>query len=515
MHRRSLDPLRERGWLLLALLLVANALSLFLFRWFTTLDGPTLALKAAVIESSWTTPKYLADGVAYDVARLPAGPSELIMMAFLKIGGPAFAQTAFGVLAVLMLGLSVIALLRALDVRPHVAVILLLPLSFNYLLVLGVFAFLLSTAMAFATVAWWISIKRLKVLHVFMLLVSLFLCSLVHRSGGPVALVLLACCELMVWRSQPDAYRTRWSFAPMKVRLFIIGVVTCAIALLIHRMQLLSSIQGASLSNRSPFLDLVGFRPFLLFDRSEEVPYLLALGLLFVSLVVVALRRRLKNPRSLMPVDGLAACALVLIMASLLVRNRLADMLFLAERAQTIAFILLALWAVAQPRSVISSFLSALALAVHVVRLVHAEEKMAGLEARTKSILTAGAACGEGSVIMPITLEPNWLLTHNAAYLAIDHPGIVLTTRDHLNFTTDSIPADPFWWYLNHRYGPWDWFGAHVAQHNPPLIDHVLVIGNDPVLRDSIMEGVQPVLDSAYWITQDDGYSTLYTLKQL
>lgn len=514
MPRRSLDPLRERGWQILISLVVANALSLFLFRWFTTLDGPTLALRAAVIESSWTTPKYLADGVAYDVARLPAGPSELIMMAFLKIGGPAFAQTAFGVLALLMLGLSVIALLRGLDVRPHVAVILLLPLSFNYLLVLGVFAFLLSTAMAFATVAWWISIKRLKVLHVFMLLVSLFLCSLVHRSGGPVALVLLACCELTVWRSQPNAYRTRWSFAPMKVRLFIIGFVTCALALLIHRMQLLSSIQGASLSNRSPFLDLVGFRPFLLFDRSEEVPYLLALGVLFVSLAALALWSRLKHPRTLLPVDGLAACALALIMASLLVRNRLADMLFLAERAQTLAFILLALWAVAQPRSLISVCLSVLVAAVHIARIVHTEGKMAGLEARTKSILAAGTDCAQGSVIVPITLEPNWLLTHNAAYLAIDHPGIVMTTRDHLNFTTDSVPVDPFWWYLNHRYGPWDWFGAHVARRNPPRIDHVLVIGNDPVLRDSIMGSVQPVLDSAYWITRDDGYSKLYTLKQ-
>jgi hypothetical protein len=513
MLRRSMDPLRERGWRILIGLITANAATLFLFRWFTTLDGPTLVLKAAVIESSWTTPKYLADGVAYDVTRLPVGPSELTMMALLKIGGPAFAQTAFGVLVLLVLGLSAIALLRALDVRPHAAVLLLLPLSFNYMFVLGLFSFLLSTGMAFATVAWWLSKERLKLAHVVALLALLFLCSLVHRSGGPLALVLLACCELTAWRSRPDEYRARWSFAPMKARLICIGISACGLGVLIQRMQLLTMTQGASLGNRSPVLDLIGFRPFLLFDHSEEAPYLLALGLLFVLSFVIAVRYRLKGLRQLMPVDGLLVCAVVLMLASLLVRNRLADMLFLAERAQTIAFILLALWAAAQPRSVLSGFLSVLALAVHVARLVHAEEKMAGLEARTESILAAGAACAEGSVIVPITLEPNWLLTHNAAYLAIHHPGIVMTTRDHLNFTTDSIPDEPFWWYLNHRYGSWDWFGAHVARHDPPLVDHVLVIGSDPVLRDSIMGAVQPVLDSAYWITRDDGYSTLYTLR--
>ena len=420
------------------------------------------------------------------------------------------------------------ALVRSLGARPNAMLLWLLPLSFNYVLVLGFFSFLLALAGAMALAAWWCSRSRLSWSHLVGLAIGLVICSTVHRSGAVLALVFLAGCEAVLWRSDrvganlptclPDRQAgqagARWAFLPRPLRYAALGLLAIGVAVLVLRMQLFGSVQGSSLAGRSPAADLFSLRALLLLDRQDEWPYLLALGSLLVVSLVLVIIARVRVGRVLRPADGLLIVAVFFVIASMSLRNRMVDLLFFAERAQVIALLLGALWLAAQPASRMLTALALLVVPLHVLRTVQVERKMAQLEPAYHSMMSAGAVCAEGSVVLPIVLEPNWLLTHHPAYLAAHHPGILMTGRDHLNFTTSTPPNEELGWYLTHRYGGWEWFGAHVAQHNPPAIDHVLVIGTDPMLRDSIMGSVQPVLDTAYWRTRNDGYCTLYTLKQ-
>lgn len=510
---RSIGAFR-RSQLLLVAALIANAFSLFAFRWFATLDGPTHVLRAAVVESSWSTPRYVAEDIAYDVDRLHAGPTELILMLLMKVGPPQFAHTALAVLLLLVLGFAGYALVRSLGARPNAMLLWLLPLSFNYVLVLGFFPFLLALAAAMALSAWWCSRSRLAWSHLAGLAIGLVICSMVHRSGAVLALVLLSGCEAALLRSDRAGANARWAFLPRPLRYAALGSLAIGVAVFAVRMQLFGSVQGPSLAGRSPAADFFSLRALLLLDPQVEWPYLLAFGSLLVASLVLAVIARARSGHVLRPADGLLIAALFFVIASVSIRNRMVDLLFFAERAQVIGLLLVALWLAAQPASRVLTAVALFVVPLHVLRTVHVERKMAQLEPAYQSMMSAGGSCAEGSVVLPIILEPNWLLMHNPAYFAAHHPGIVMTGRDHLNFTTATAPNEALGWYLTHRYGGWEWFGAHVAQHNPPAIDHVLVIGTDPMLRDSIMGRVQPVLDTAYWLTKEDGYCRLYTLKQ-
>ncbi|HNK86066.1 MAG TPA: hypothetical protein PKL41_12735, partial [Flavobacteriales bacterium] len=460
-------------WIMLVLM-GGNTIALLCFRHFVSLDGPMHLLHAVVLQEKWFGVPRSAAGITVDTSALDMNLGDLPL---LLLSGRTHPFLLHKVLAAIAVG-SVCAgawhLTRAYDRRPNAAWLLVLPFSVGFLMVLGVFHFILGAGIALGLCGWWVSRRAIRWRQLALLLLGTALGTFAHRTGGLLALLLIGTQEIFAYWSDRGSWYGRWSALPARTPfalatiVFLIGVVLVAVGFatpVVHPHM-----------EHHPVEELFTMRQILLVDREAEEPYRIALGVLLVALLALSVRSRMRT-RTPRTGDALLAMALVLFLLSM-IRTARTELHYATDRAQWLGFVLVACWIGIQdlPRWMMPMMLVAI-LYVHGLRLNLLEQWMHRLADEDAAALDIAASFTAGELVMPLVLDEDWLARHRTAYTAIGHHGILFTPRDHLRFRS-LRPLDPeVRRYLASPDDDADNVLEHVRDGRFPVPERIVVIG--------------------------------------
>ena len=493
-------------------LIIGGSPSLLFFRFFITLDGPMHVLHASVLEASWTTPRYIADGVAYNVDMLDVQLGDFLLMVLLHLGDPLFAHAAFAAIVLAALGTSSYFLARAMGGHVSAWILWVLPLSFSYVLVLGFLHFLLVLAFTLGVTTWWVSRQHITIREVLVLVLALAGAHFIHRVGPIMLFFFITAMELGAVIDVRSMQKRRWTLSRWRTPVAI-AAIAVGVCLTVLGVSIWVGITHVPTTGHDPVRELLTLRPLVLLAPDRERPMVLALGILFLASLVLATRERLRTGMRWQNTDPvwLAACALIL--ASVLVLSTRSVALYLGERLQLIALLLLVIWMATMRVHRMAHILVAAVVVVHAWRVLHIEATMAGLRPQYDDVMEATAHLSPGSTVLGITSEPNWLLLHLGAFAAIHHDGILLSRREHLNFIFDD-PQLPTVVQYFHRKGSYlGWLHAHNKQGRRPVIGHVLIVGYGNARQDSVIHMLDAPLRNWYDSSFANASTSVYTRR--
>lgn len=510
--RARFDP----GTGAIALILVACAAAPLFFRFFITVDGPMHVLHASVLEQHWTTPRYVADGVAYNTGYLDVQLGDFVLIALLRVLSPEAGHAAYAALVSIALVFAAMAVVRAMHVRVTASLLWLAPVIFSFLLVMGFLHFMLGTAVALAGNALWLRMENDPQRRYAVLLLALIACWCTHR-GAPVLLAALAGLHLIMGlaTSMPQPGRS------VKCARVIAAVVLAALIVLAAGIALQVLHGNARVAPIHPKLN-EGWhvlRPFLLLDRGAEAWAVIGLGALLAIVLVAAVTIRSRAGSRPLPHDVLWVAAMLLIIAPYLHSDAKSRLLFVMERCHWLALLLLVLWIATVcaagngPWKRIGTTIALLALMVHGWRLWHTERAMA--DRRHAHILTmeATAALYPGKAVVPVLAEKHWLLQHLGAFAAIRYDGVFFWTKDHLRMAMQVPPIRPVKKYFQRASSDRWWLPEHQRSGQPPDITHLLFIGNDTTERGLWLRPWKNMIERRYEVILDNGYCTVYDVR--
>ncbi len=496
---------------MLPLLIGINALALLLFRHFVSLDGPMHLLHAAVLRDALSGKVRATEGMWVDAAGLDLNLGDLLLIGLSGVVHPFFLHKLFAVVAVTVLCLGAWWLARAYGKDPNASWLLILPVAFGFVLVLGLFHFIIAVGIAFGLCGWWASLPRVRWRDLLMLLFGCAVCTFAHEAGGALTLLLVGMHELVLRSCGADTWRARWSGLPMRLPTTL-GVSGALLGVVILAVRFSSSPVPQHEEHR-PLVELLTLRPLLLLDSVRELPFRIALGSVLLVLMAVALWSR-RQARTLKPGDALLINAIVLLLASL-IRTPRTELLYITDRAQWLALLLMACWLGVQrlPRALMPIVAVGL-VSLHAVRLVYIERRMHSLEEPDRAVMSAARSLEPGALVVPVVLDVHWLARHRPAYATIGHDGILLTGRDHLRFVWKTPPAVYLRVHIQSPENDWDWVGKHIRKGIAPELRHILVLGAKDNTAPPAWIKLHHTLEEDYVLANDQGYAQVWTRKK-
>lgn len=498
--------------LVLLALLLANAVALLFFRFFTSVDGPIHVLHASLLDAPWPTAAHEAQGIVYNTAGIPGRLGDRILMVLLLFLSPLRAHDVFAALVCCAVVLSAVAYLRANGTRLGLTVLWLAPLTFNLLLIMGLFHFLLGVAVAFASVAWWRWHANSPRLRWSGLLLGVVLAWFTHRGSPP----LLGILFLLTYFTGPGTVKLAATFRRSSLgwRIAFFGALGLAVVVGMFRLGPLVRIVSAGMADELPTFDAIALlRPLFLLDRVREAWLVISIGLLLLFSLAIALWARWRMGRARLWHDGLLVLFLGLILISWVYGTRAAHKVFIAERCQWLAMLTLTLWlaAIADARrgwvARVIGGAALCALPLHIVRLVWTEEAMAPLREVHAAALEASAALAAGSLVVPVVTDSHILLQHLEAYIAIDHDGILVAPAEHVSLLLPPDLASKAYWLYSEDTG---WLVRHWRKGIPEEADQLLFMGRD-VERAVSKHPWPTLLPDRFRLSYDNGSARIYT----
>lgn len=480
------------------LLIVANAACVFAFRHFVSLDGPLHVLHAVLLEDRITGEVAGTPELHYDLSRIVPRATDLILIPLLHIAGPDAAHRILVFLLLVVLGGSMLALTRAHQADPAPVLVLLLPFTWSFPLVMGFYNFLLGVSLCFLCAAWWMRMRTITGRSLILLAAAGALLAFVHR-GAPILLAaLLALHEASAWRVDPPAWRERWTILrSRRWRILIAAIVlpaTAAVYLIFPRHE-----TGEIGVVPDPGRDLVTLRALLLLDREDEHPPMVAIGALIAVLVLAAVLKRSWNGRVVHGDDALLGGALLFIAASFILRGPSSDLHYFSVRAQWLGLVLLVLWGALQARAMRWTIAVALvALAAHGVRLHRIERQMAKRLAEHACVMEATGRLAPRGIVLPARCGDDWVMRHEAAWIAALHDGVVLDRDSRIWYARGTEQAERLRKLIRGRTHRGAWLEAHIASGEAPAIDHVVAIGNCDPARETTWTSMVRVVGGHY-----------------
>jgi len=496
---------------ILLVLLFANAVAMLFFRYFTTVDGPLHVFHASLLPAPWTTATHLSHGVIYNANAMHGWLGDRALMVLLAFFPPERTHALFAAMVSCALTLSMIMFHRANGARIRPATLWLLPVTFNFVLLLGLFHFILAVAIGFGTAAWWKARGHEPVARWLGALMGLVVAYYTHRFG-PVLVCMLLLPAFVVELLQERTTGTRVSHRRVLTRAMIASVLLAMCVLFIARF-----LQAPPLPNVNDLPEINDFallRPLYLVDHVQEQWVIRCVGVLLLASITVGIGARLKLGRKIYWHDAVLALSIGSILLTWLFSAPSASMQLVAERSQWLAFLMITNWIIAVadvPQKFTAWTIGGSALCVvplQLVRLFQAEATFAELEDAHHSTMEASAALEPGSLIMPVLANHHWLFQHEVSYVAIDHDGIVLSAKESVPYICeDGKPHTAGW--LRIRLDPY-WLLRHWRSGIPVEIDQVLFIGNG--IDEKVAKHPWPViLNGRFEVSFENEYSRIYT----
>ncbi len=502
---------RMHSTFLLLALLLANAASILFFRYFITVDGPMHVLHASLMEAPWSSQSHVSQGITYGSAAMSTWLGHRVLMILLLLCTPELAHNFFAALVSCAVVLSVVAFLRAHGTQIGPAILWLAPLTFSILLIMGLFHFLLGVAVGFGSVAWWKSRAASPRSRWAGLLLGAALAWWAHRSA-PIVLCVLFLPTLLGELQKERNTALVSERRSILWRMAIIGTVVVVSVLQLDRV-----VHWISLPNPRDlpaFNEAFLLRPLLLLDHAKEKWLVSSIGILLLISIGVAAWARWCIGRKVLWHDTFLAFFIGLTITSWLYHSPNGRQLFISERCQWLALLMLVVWLVAiadAHRGWVAHAIGGAAicaLPLHFIRLVQAEASFAELRRSHISMIEACKALEPGSLVLPVMVDHNWLLQHLDAYMAIEHDGILLLPNERLGLITPSAEtADPNLLRLSREPS---WLARHWRSGIPKQVDQIFFIGGD--IERTVNKHPWPVLlKDRYRSNFDNGYTRIYT----
>jgi len=502
----------RRRWLIPAFIL-ANALSVLFFRHVVTLDGPLHMLHAALTHDHWSGTEPTVEGVHTAIGKMDLNLGDLLLVPLARTVPPRMLQTLMVMLILTLLTFGVLVLARAYAIEVSPLVLWSLPFAFSFVLLLGVFHFLIAVGVALFCAAWWIRRPNVRWKELVSLAVASIICAFAHRSGVVVLALLIGAHELLLFFTARTDWRARWIAIP---RWMIIGGASAASLLsvwLVHSA-LFGGQPISSPEIHRTLHDLVTLRTLLLVDSHAESRMRTAFGALLLFCLIGAVVHRWRTDRHIRTSDAPLLAAIVLFMMSIALRSPYADLLYFGERAQLVGWLLVAVWLGTSTMTWRwTRFAMVILLYAHALRMVYIERRMHLTMTDDRLAVEAAAHFDPHSIVIPVVLDENWLTHHTTAFVALAHNGILLTSRDHVHFIYDPQPPIYLLQYLEAPENDWQWFAPFLAHFPSPRIGHVVIFGHDRPTSDPNWITLRSALDIYYHQTFTNGYATVYTRK--
>ena len=242
---------------------------------------------------------------------------------------------------------------------------------------------------------------------------------------------------------------------------------------------------------------------------------ILDLGILLIVAFMAGAWARWRMGRKVFTHDALLGLGLFFTLVPWIFDTPTSRHLFVAERCQWLALVALVLWLVAMADSArgtvarVIGGTALIALPLQALRLVRVEADLAHLQKAHDLLLASAIELEPGSFVVPVMADPNWVLQHLEAFVAIRHPGIFLTRKDHLTITGPSSPTanDSALHVVNDP----SWLPEHWLGGGSPLVKHVLLIGDEKLAPALSLESWRHMVEHHYTTTFDNGYARVYT----
>ena len=490
---------RDRPELLLLFFCVIGTLAPLLFRHVLTLDGPLHVQHAAMLGHRLLGEAPGGHGLHVALSNVWPRTTDVVALPLLKMFGPAAAERGLVACSALLLFLACHAWVR-LHGRSTVLLALIPALCLGQLLVLGFFGFL--WGVAFTLLAWaaWIRWRRDGGGFPLLLVLWCALATWSHRSALPLLLLMIAAQEGMVFFRKRQ-YSTG--------SLVLLGAAIMALVLLVSVVRM---VPIEPVRDVEPWRELLRLHPLLLMDEMAERPLLIAYGALLLCAIALAVHARWRS--ALHTTDALLPLAAICIFGSLAVRTPMADLLYLADRAQWLALLLLALWcALNVPPSRITLALAALALTVHAGRMLLLERRMAPYAEYHHDLVLAAQHLPDHGVVAVAHRGNDWILHNAGAHVSPVYNGMLLDKRGSLWYARGTPQAERLRELIGGRMCEGYWLRHMERDPEERFVDAVLVIGPAGAVDDSCATTYRPVLDRAMRTTFTNGNASVHVWR--
>lgn len=468
-------------------LVLLNALAPLFFPATITLDGPMHVLHA----SAWLDARDHDQGIRYHQPFSHLSADELLLAPLVRTLGPFHAHTVMVALVLLVLGLASWRVAQKLELMQNAGPLLVLPVLWGWPLLLGFFSFLLGIALALLAWGWWAGLDRPSLRNAGLLFVWGLGAMYVHRAAPLFLILLVVCHELTMLIGGRMGWSARWPRVPPWL-LWAVVIGLSALGGLRIMSLLYENAAFEPSAVRDPSTDLLQLRPLLLFAKDQEQPYLIVLGALLLIALVLTTSARGFRDRRIQRADAALLAALVLITASLVLRNPNADLHYVEERTQWTALLLLVLWTGSAAWSRMTLVVAPVAIGLHVIRTVHIAKQMAGFHTRQQALETQAQELHPGSTVVPVLCDGNWLYLHQTAFLATLHDGVVWTPIDHMRFRFAAPATSAMIAYDFKKAKDWSWLEDHLNAGRSPLVDRIVPVGPDGTCQASDTIGMGP-----------------------
>jgi hypothetical protein len=500
----------RRSSILILALLLANAAAVLLFRYFITVDGPIHVLRASLLAAPWPTPVHGSQGIAYHTAGMQGSLGDRILMVLLHFLSSAQAHDVLAVMTNCSVVLAVIAFLYAHGTRMSPAMLWLAPFTFNILLLMGLFHFLLGTAIAFGSVAWWKWRAHGPLGRWMGLLIGVLLAWYTHRSA-PILLCLLFIPTLLF---ELFGERGPSGLAMRSLRRWWLAGTVALLAYCLVMAIRWSELVAPHIPGKLPrVVDGLFLRPLFLVDHAGERWMVLAIGALFLVAIMAGALARYRMGRRLFWHDALPVLAAALVLLAWVFGTVGGRELLIAQRSEWLAGLVLVCWLAAMAGAStgmvgrVIAFTALCALPFQALRVQRLEEGLSHFARTHADAIQAAKALRPGSMVFPVMADPRALLQNLPAYVAIEHSGIVLPRHQRIWLAMPEY--DP---YLGYTYVDNTWLLRSWRMGLPEKIDQVLFLGEG--IEQAVNKHPWPtLLKDRFRMSYDNGKARIYTVE--
>ena len=505
------QALAERGpsWLIAALFIL-NALWMLWIPCFPTMDG-MMHLQTAHM---------LFDGAPQGVycenpAPVPNILGHYVLGVFNLFLPALLAERLLLAVILLTVGLGTWALARSLG-KVSPLILLVLPVTVNFMLALGFHNFLLGVGMACFGAAGWFRVQRLTWAGLLGLLAVTLLLYFTHTMALAMFLVLIGAVEgavLLGLKERPGAIaRSPWQNSTAVL-------VACLPAvLLVLRFSVSQETVLGEVNHWANLRDLIELRSLVLYHEIAEEKFTYSLKLLIVACgLLAAYGHWRQHGLRWMATDIPLVVAVALVVFYFFVPDSVGYASYVSIRSQWIALLLVAVWISLQPVPPIASVpMVVMILLANQARNGHYSAQMEPIAERCDMMLEISRTLNEGSVVLPVNSDDNWLLTHISSFLVAERDIVLL---DNYECATGYFP---FIWcpdlpadlaaHLGGRADCMDWLPGHTMDQRSPRIDHIVLIGYEEQEDHCRWTTLHGVLDRHYRKAASNHYATVYDL---
>jgi len=499
----------QRG---VVLVLFLNAIWILTIPSFPTLDGWTHLHTARMLFAG------LPDGVyCHNPGMVPNRVGHLLL-GVLQLALPGLiAERILLALIIFGVGIGTYALTRAFGGRSPL-VLLVLPFTVGFLLVMGFHNFLLGLGGALLLSAWWITRERPTWLSWFLLTGASLLLLYTHTMGLVLFLLITGAHELYGLFGKADgALETSPKARRQRLALFLVACAPAILLFLVFNASRSSSWgQVDRAGNLGELFNLRSMR-LLLGPEEGKFNYAMKLTLVVSLLITMITRTGRERPWRLLHRDIPLVLSLALLVLYFIVPDSSGYASFITMRLQLMALILLVVWIASQPMpGMLALAPTVMVLLLQNARLQFFHHELAPLAAPRDLLLDAAEALPAGAVVLPISNEGNWLLGHAASLLAVQRNVVLL---DNYECGTGyfplvwcpSLPA-PLHAHFASAEHSLEWLPAYIEGNTIPKIDHIVLFGYDQKTGSCAATDLQIELACYYKPGYANAYVQIYDL---